>query len=130
MKNTGKKTEAQEYIEMLALEIEEVGTPENKAKLIISQLVPLKRAYATRLNEIEAEISASVQKPPKDASVDELLAFNEDRKIKEHQHEVRLNTIDRLDRQVKAGEVVGWIYSTIEVFESMHDMITGVMLEK
>lgn len=124
-----KQTESQDAIEEFGVELEG-KTLSEQAEFIIARLPAIKRAYATRLNEVEAEQGKSIEKPSKDASTDELIAFGEERKTREHQHQVRLNTLDRLDRQITMGKVNGWEGSTIEIFQEMHSMITGNMLAK
>lgn len=126
MKN--KTTEVSDAVDLLLMEIDDMTEPEKKAELIIAKLPALKRAFGAKEKETTQAQNDALGKVPADASVDVLLKLHEDRKIVEHQQQVRLNTIDRLDRQIQMGKVAGWAGSTIEIFEAMRSMICGSML--
>lgn len=125
-----KNTETQDAIEEMGIELEELKKDGEKAVFIVEKLPAIKRAYSTRLSETEEEATKALGKPGKDAPVDDMIAFNEERKVREHQYQVRLNTIDRLDRQIKMGKVMGWEKSVVDCYNDMHNMITGQMLAK
>lgn len=128
MKTSDKKTESQEAIELLHMEIDEQDSIDKKAAFIVKQATAIKKAYVSRLNEVSAEIATEAPKTPKDANVDEMIASNEARKLREYQHEVKLHSIDQFERQIKMGSVKDWQQSLVDIFNNMNAVICGSTL--
>lgn len=125
-----KPTESQDAIEMFRMELDAKEATPEKAQFILDGLPAIKRAYGFRVSEIAKEEEASIPKLAKDADVDAMIKANEDRKVREHQTQVRLNTIDRLVRQASMGAIAGWQQSLVGVFDDMHAMVAGSMLAR
>src|ERR1700693_776358 len=99
-----KATTAQDGIDEIKERMEKSGDFRAQAKFIRENLPSIKSAYLAKHKENGAEIASALAKPPQNAPLEDVIKYNEDVKAQHYQQSVRLNTIDRLERQVAIGE--------------------------
>lgn len=128
MKNENKQTEAQEAVELLKMEIDDLKTDKERAEFIIKQLSGIKRAYVAKNKEVSDNQVALLIKPNKDAPFDDSIKYNEDLKQLQYQSQVRAHSIDRLERQIAIGETCGWHKALADVYQDMHSLVCGEMI--
>lgn len=65
----------------------------------------------------------------KRATLEDVIKAKEDRDVQKYEYSVRLQIIDRVERQIAIGKTLNWEAALLDVFWQMDGLITGAFHE-